>query len=101
MSKAGIAVEVNSKVIKQLLPTGLAEPKVVELLTAEEIPLWLNDLFIESILQKFCNNRSLKVKYLKIAQCGGKGESFASTMYTSELELTFLTEKVRKVSSDL
>lgn len=80
MSQAGIAVEISSEVISQLLPSA-PESKVAEVLPADELPTWLNDLYIENILQKFCNNKKLKVKCLKITQCGGKGESYASVMY--------------------
>jgi Ecdysteroid kinase-like family len=53
----------------------------VELLSPDETPDWLNNLFVQNILQKHHCNDNLKVKYLRIQQCGGKGDSYASTMY--------------------
>lgn len=74
--------ETTFEVINQQIapPAGVIETKV-ELLSADEVPLWLNNLFVQNILQKFHCNDNLKVKNLKIQQCGGKGDSYASIMY--------------------
>jgi Ecdysteroid kinase-like family len=82
MANAGTTFEVSSEIINQhILPqTDTMEPKV-ELLSAEETPAWLNNLFVQNILQKHHCNDNLRVKYLRIQQCGGKGDSYASTMY--------------------
>jgi Ecdysteroid kinase-like family len=80
MANAGF--EISSEMINQHLtpPAALIEAKV-ELLSADEIPIWLNDLYVQNILQKFHCNDNLKVKNLQIQQCGGKGDSYASVMY--------------------
>lgn len=75
MANAGIVVE--SQVASQL-PI-CREP--TDLLDNEEIPAWLNELFIEKTLQKYFDDKSLKVKKLKVFSCGGKGDSYASVMY--------------------
>ena len=52
-----------------------------EFLKADEIPEWLSENFFENILRKYFKNDKLKVKSLQIKQCGGKGDSYASTMF--------------------
>lgn len=59
--------------------TQLASLQVCEensTLSADEVPKWLNENFIENILEKH-----EKVRSLQVNQCGGKGESYVSTMY--------------------
>lgn len=74
--------EISNEVINQvILPKGVEEPKDDCLLSSEEIPLWLNGAFIENILRDFFDDENLKVRCLKIQQCGGKGDSYASMMY--------------------
>lgn len=48
-------------------------------LSAGEVPTWLNEKFVENILNK--HEKNSKVKSLTIKPCGGKGESYSSTMY--------------------
>lgn len=82
MSGAGVTIDISSEVIKRL-PSVIShlEPGDESLLSAEEIPDWLNKAFLEDILQKHFNDEALKVKCLKIQQCGGKGDSYASVMF--------------------
>lgn len=82
MSSAGTTYEISSEVISQLiLPKGVEEPQDDCLLSVEEIPEWLNEDFIENILRKYFVKDDLKVHRLKVQPCGGKGDSYASTMY--------------------
>lgn len=82
MASAGTTFEISNEIINQvILPKGVEEPKDDCLLSAEEIPQWLNESFIEDILRKFNEDANLKVRCLKIQQCGGKGDSYASMMY--------------------
>lgn len=82
MSGAGVTIDIGSEVIKRL-PSVVAnlEPADDCLLSAEDIPDWLNKAFLEGILRKHFNDEALKVNCLKIQQCGGKGESYASEMF--------------------
>lgn len=50
-------------------------------LEVNELPPWLNELFIRDILRKFLCNEKIEVKSLNIDQCGGKGDSYSSEMY--------------------
>lgn len=82
MGEAGTTFEISSATLNQLIMSSDAlEPKVEELLSADEIPVWLNESYIENILQKHHKNDALKVKCLKIKECGGKGENYASMMF--------------------
>lgn len=78
MSDAGIKVEIINQ---HNLLSEMPDAKADELLTADEIPVWLNELFVERILQQHHRDGNLKVKNLRIKQCGGKGDSYASMMY--------------------
>lgn len=55
--------------------------KVDDLLEPHEIPSWLTNQYMESVLQKYRQDPALKVKRIVVQQCGGKGDSYASTMY--------------------
>ncbi|CAO1438719.1 unnamed protein product [Diamesa tonsa] len=55
--------------------------KVDDLLEPHEIPSWLTDQYMEKVLQKSRQDPALKVKRIVVQQCGGKGDSYASTMY--------------------
>lgn len=46
-----------------------------------EIPAWLTEDLIQNSLRKYFKNDSIMVTVIKVMYCGGKGESFASTMY--------------------
>lgn len=74
-------VETKSEVFHHVMQAGLLEAGADPYLTADEIPAWLNDSFIENILRKHYQDEALTVKNLKIRQCGGKGDSYASLMY--------------------
>jgi Ecdysteroid kinase-like family len=81
MGKAGITSEMGNDRINQIVPPTECAPKIERCLSAEEIPSWLNEAFIQDILQKHDRNQDLRVKSLQIQQCGGKGDSYASMMY--------------------
>lgn len=80
MAEAGLKHIIKSEIINPAISQE-ADGADEGLLTADEIPAWLNNVFIQNILQKFYGDEKLKVKYLKIKQCGGKGESYASMMF--------------------
>lgn len=73
--------ELNSEIINQGAQSQEIQGTDEGLLNEDEIPDWLNNTFIQNILQKFYHDENLTVKYLKIKQCGGKGDSYASTMF--------------------
>ena len=82
MSFVETAVETKSEIINQVIAQpAMKEFKEAPLLPADEIPAWLNKAYIQSTLQKFYRDEDLKVNCLRITQCGGKGESYASSMY--------------------
>lgn len=82
MTEAETKFEISSEAISQVIfPKGVAEPKEENLLSSEEIPSWLNEVFIENVLRSFYDDEDLKVRCLKIQQCGGKGDSYASVMF--------------------
>ena len=56
----------------------------------EEFPEWLNKSYMENILQKYQKDATLKINYMKVSQCGGKGESYASVMY--RVGVSFITK---------
>lgn len=79
MAQAEIVVEAINQVV---LEPALEESKDdISLLSAEEIPSWLNDVFIQNILQNFYHDKDLRVESLRIKSCGAKGDSYASVMY--------------------
>lgn len=80
MSQAGIVVEIANDLLAEI-PESSSRMDPKDLLNVDEIPVWLNETFIERILQKHFNEQNLKVKSLEIQECGGKGESYASIMY--------------------
>lgn len=80
MSKAETAVELINPLESVLHPPAV-EVADESFLSADEIPIWLNEGFIQNILQKFYRDDDLKVKCLRIKQCGGKGDSYASMMF--------------------
>ncbi|XP_070507690.1 uncharacterized protein [Chironomus tepperi] len=46
-----------------------------------QIPEWLNKNLLEDVLCQHFKSRDIRVKFLKVMHCGGKGENFASVMY--------------------
>lgn len=50
-------------------------------LNSVEIPVWLSEIYFQNILQQEHRDSSLKVNYLKVQQCGGKGESYVGKMF--------------------
>lgn len=48
---------------------------------AQDLPVWLNEIYIQNVLQTHFNNEKLKVKKLEVQHCGGKGESYVSAMF--------------------
>lgn len=80
MAESGTAYEINGELKNKIIPLEI-EGDEEDLLKPDKIPVWLNNKFIQNILQKFCQKEDLKVKCLKIKQCGGNGDSYASLMF--------------------
>jgi hypothetical protein len=86
MSNAGIAVE-SAQVVSQL-PSDAKSHRDVDALPDDEVPAWLTKSFIEKNLRNHFDDKSLKVKKMKVSQCGGKGESYASVMFRIAVSYT-------------
>lgn len=83
MSNAGTTVEVGQVVTQ--LPNASQKD---ETLQKDEIPVWLSEEFVEKNLQNYFEDKSLKVKVMKVSHCGGKGDSYASMMYRVGVEFS-------------
>lgn len=90
MSEAGITLEISSEVINHEILSGI---KVDDLLSKDEIPVWLNEEYFENLLNTCFQKSDLRVKALIIKRCGGQGENYASKMYRVG---TFLHEDSKK-----
>lgn len=63
-----------------------------------QFPDWLNKSYMENVLQRYQKDASLKVNSIKISQCGGVGDSYASVMYRVLVEV-HLQDKVNEAYS--
>lgn len=73
-----ITSEIINHVISQAAPQDIKDDG---LLPSADVPSWLSESYVEKILRKFNRDDNLRVKFLQIKQCGGKGDSYASMMY--------------------
>lgn len=46
-----------------------------------EVPEWLNESFIQNILRNEHKDSKIEINSMKVQECGGKGENYASLMF--------------------
>jgi len=81
MSEAGATlVDVIGEFINQHILQNDAN-KDDDVVDVNQIPEWLNKNLLEDVLCKHFKSMDVRVKFLKVMHCGGKGENFASVMY--------------------
>lgn len=81
MNEAGATlVDVSGEFINQHILQSDAN-KDDDVVDVNQIPEWLNKNLLEDVLHKHFNSKDIRVKFLKVMHCGGKGENFASVMY--------------------
>lgn len=74
-------LDINGEFNNQHILQNESSVKTDSIVDVNEIPEWLSKHLMEDVLCNFFKSRDINVKCLKIMHCGGKGDSFASTMY--------------------
>lgn len=65
------------------------------LLSASEIPTWMNEDYFQNIIQEQSNGKTFKVKSIEVQKLGGKGESYVGIMYRVGVHLDSDVAKFR------
>ncbi|KAG5672061.1 hypothetical protein PVAND_002220 [Polypedilum vanderplanki] len=84
MSQVGetvVEIASNDFIIEKVHQVELSKDDNNDLVTDNEIPVWLTKDLIKDALCKHLKDNAIVVKDLKVYHLGGKGESFASKMY--------------------